>query len=191
MLSSLSIPFWSESSTVSGRKSGRAASAADSVSYVLTQKRIRSTGPTSSGSSVARTPTVNDPTSLHSTVRPRARNASNCVPRAMKATSSPARAKRPPKYPPVPPAPTTAMRIADLLLLHFHGASRENCYGQNSDRRSQTPRPKCVFSVPPCCKQGYPSTQASLRKPGPPDVRREERPLPQAAHGDEAESELL
>src|SRR5215212_5805434 len=35
----------------------------------------------------------------------------------MKVTSCPARARRPAKQPPVPPAPTTAMRMANLLLL--------------------------------------------------------------------------
>src|SRR5215472_18054927 len=37
--------------------------------------------------------------------------AARCGPRAMKATSSPAWASLAPKYPPIPPAPKTAMRI--------------------------------------------------------------------------------
>jgi hypothetical protein len=69
---------------------------------------------------VARTDVLNVPARLESTMRPRVRRASNCVPRAMKATSPPARASSPPKYPPVPPAPTTAMRMANLLLQYVY-----------------------------------------------------------------------
>src|SRR5438445_1171111 len=85
------------------------------VSYVLTQNSTRSTGPISWGSLVAWTGSENVPARRDFTVRPCVRRASNCVPRARKLTSSPALARSPPKYPPVPPAPMTTIRICSLL----------------------------------------------------------------------------
>src|SRR6266849_3156273 len=85
------------------------------VSYVLTQNNTRSTGPISCGSLVAWTGSENVPARRDFTVRPCVRRASNCVPRARKLTSSPALARSPPKYPPVPPVPMTTIRICSLL----------------------------------------------------------------------------
>src|SRR6476620_8865351 len=47
--------------------------------------------------------------------RPWSRIAARCSPRAMNVTSTPAAASRPPKYPPTPPLPTIAIRMARIL----------------------------------------------------------------------------
>ncbi len=113
--SAASIPFWIGSTTVSGPMKWPIPALAALVSYVLTQNSTRSTAPISCGSLVAWTGSVNVPARRDFTVRPCVRRASNCVPRARKVTSSPALASSPPKYPPVPPAPMTLIRICSLL----------------------------------------------------------------------------
>ena len=94
--STLSTPFCSVSTPVAGPTSGRAASAARSVSYSLTAKITSSTGPIAAGSSVASAgQSVRSPRAL-AIRRPCARIAARWAPRAMKATSWPLAASRPP-----------------------------------------------------------------------------------------------
>src|SRR5215469_7657593 len=108
--SSLSTPFCSEMTAVPPPTSGLNRAAAASVSKVLTQKSTKSHGPTSAGSSVAGTLAAKSPLTLR-TISPWSRIPCRWGPRAMKCTSAPAWASRPPKYPPTPPAPYTAMRM--------------------------------------------------------------------------------
>jgi hypothetical protein len=85
--------------------------------------------------------------------------ASRCDPRAMKMTSSPARASRAPKYPPTAPAPKTAMRM---------GTSR--CSPQRTQRAQRfllrAPCALCRALTPP--PAAAPRSQvASRRAQGP------------------------
>ncbi len=110
-LSSLSTPFWMESTPVSGPTTGRMTSAAASVSNDFTQKSTRSAGGASSRRSTAGARTVNSPSRTDFTRSPPAWMARRCSPRATKVTSSPARASLAPKKPPVPPLPMITIRI--------------------------------------------------------------------------------
>src|SRR5450759_493365 len=67
-----------------------------------------STGPMSAASSVAASRKVSQPDGP-TTVRPSCRRASRWAPREIRLTSAPAAARREPKYPPIPPAPITAI----------------------------------------------------------------------------------
>ena len=93
--SSLSTPFWTQSTVVSGPTTGRTRSAAVSVSYPFTEKSTRSTTPIVPGSSVALGRTWKSPATLF-TCKPSRCIAARCAPRAMNVTSSPAAANRPP-----------------------------------------------------------------------------------------------
>src|SRR5260221_218160 len=100
--------------TVSGPSSGGSSASAVSTSYSLTVKRTTSTGPIVRGSSVASTrDRCRSPFGL-SIRSPLVRSAFRCAPRATNATSffpGLAAWSRPRKYPPTPPAPTTAIRM--------------------------------------------------------------------------------
>ena len=88
--SAASIPFWSPSTTVSGPSSGSAAAAAPSMAPALTHTSTSSTGPISSGRSVAVTgATVKSPCTL-CTRRPDCFSAARCAPRATNPTACPA-----------------------------------------------------------------------------------------------------
>ncbi len=91
-----STPFCSGRTTVPGPIILRIARAASGTCHAFTAKRTRSTGPVSAGSSVACAGrTTKSPRTL-STRRPCSRIAERCSPRAMKVTSCPAIARRPP-----------------------------------------------------------------------------------------------
>ncbi len=111
-LSSLSTPFWMDSTPVSGPSTGARARAAVSVSKDFTQKSTRSAGASPSRRSTAGACTTHSPSGADFTRRPWRRIASRCAPRATKVTSSPTRASFAPKKPPVPPEPITTMRMA-------------------------------------------------------------------------------
>ncbi len=107
--STLSTPFCSVITRVSGPTSGRIAWPAASVSHSLTANSTTSTGPTVFGSSVALASLRCRSPSVLSTLRPSRLMASWCAPRAMNVTSWPAAASRAPKYPPTAPAAITAI----------------------------------------------------------------------------------
>ena len=97
MRSRLSTPFCKVMRRLSGPISGRAASAAFSVSHSLTANSTMSTGPTLAGSSVTLgLGKCRSPCTL-SILRPFFLMASRWAPRAMKNTSWPASAMRAPK----------------------------------------------------------------------------------------------
>ena len=114
--SGASIPFRRGTTAVRSSTIGRIPEAASGSCQALTATRTASTGPTLPGSSVAEAGRIVKSPSVLRTSRPLSRIASRCAPRAMNVTSSPASASRPPKYPPTAPAPTTAIRMAELVL---------------------------------------------------------------------------
>ena len=92
-----STPFCSGTTQVFGPMRGLMDGATSGTCHALTATSTASTGPMSSGESVALAPaTVKSPWTLL-TRRPPARMASRWAPRAMKVTSLPACANRPPK----------------------------------------------------------------------------------------------
>src|SRR6266849_2915435 len=113
--SSLSTPFWIDSTPVSGPTTGRISAAASSVPKDFTQNSTRSAGGRPSRRSTAGARTLHSPSTADLIRRPSARSAAKCAPRATKVTSSPARASLAPKYPPVPPEPITTMRMGAML----------------------------------------------------------------------------
>src|SRR5665213_1879314 len=126
MRSTLSMPFCSEMTRVCAPINGARARAAASVSHSLTVNSTTSTGPIVAGSSVtAIFATWRLPCGL-SMRMPSRRIASRCAPRATRVTSSPAADRRAPRYPPIAPAPMTAIRIKGLLLSDDAHAQR-NC----------------------------------------------------------------
>ena len=94
--SSFSTPFCRDTTAVPSPTSGPSRAAAASVSKVLTQNSTKSHGPTSAGSSVAAACTSKSPFTLR-TLSPCSRRACRWAPRAMRCTSAPAWASRPPK----------------------------------------------------------------------------------------------
>ena len=95
--SSLSIPFWNDTTAVPGRTSGFTAVAAASVSHSFTPISTRSAGSSVDGSSVAVILVrFRSPRALRTT-SPLARMAPRCAPRATNATSLPTAASRAPK----------------------------------------------------------------------------------------------
>ena len=119
-LSSLSTPFWMESTPVPGPTTGRIASAALSVSNDFTQKSTRSAAGSPSSRSTAATFTTDSPSMADLIRSPCSRIAARCAPRATNVTSSPARASFAPKYPPVPPDPITTIRMCSPLGTTAH-----------------------------------------------------------------------
>jgi hypothetical protein len=113
--SSLSTPFWIESTPVRGPTTGPIRAAASSVSKDFTQKSTRSAGGPPSSRSTAGARTAHSPSIADRICRPLAAIAARCAPRATKVTSSPARASFAPKYPPVPPEPITTIRMRVML----------------------------------------------------------------------------
>src|SRR4051812_32605303 len=115
-MSSLITPFCSDTTPVSGPIIGMIDRAASSVSQSLTDRITRSAMPTLAGSSVAFTFGMwMSPCALLSIVRPFSRIAARCLPRAMKVTSYPAFANRPPKKPPTPPEPIMTIFMKGII----------------------------------------------------------------------------
>src|SRR6266542_490018 len=96
----------------------------------------RSAGKSSAASSVATTAVFQAPSGSR-TSRPRDRIASLFSPRAKRRTSWPARAIAPPKYPPTPPAPTTATLMKPARLGdHIHRIVQESVFRGHPEERS-------------------------------------------------------
>src|SRR3989442_356086 len=96
-LSSLSMPFWSERTAVSGPTTERTCAAAVSVSNAFTQKRTTSATGRSRTSSTAAGRTTYSPSTADRRRSPSRRIAARCSPRATSVTLSPARASFAPK----------------------------------------------------------------------------------------------
>ena len=95
--SSLSTPFWSERTAVSGPTTGRSRSAAASVSNDFTQNSTASAAGCPSSDATAVGQVTDSPSTAERTRSPSRRSASRCAPRATSVTRSPARASLPPK----------------------------------------------------------------------------------------------
>src|SRR5262245_50424845 len=115
-VSTLSTPFWRGTTTVFGPISGFKSAVADCVSYSLTVNKTTSAGPIDAGLSVAFTVATRTSPSGLWMLRPFFRSAFRCAPRATNDTSAPHAARRPPKYPPTPPLPNTAIRMSRQIL---------------------------------------------------------------------------
>ena len=98
------MPFCAGRTTVSGPMSGGSSGAMGMSPCAFTASTTTSATPTSAASLVAKTLAVKSPSGLRTTT-PRSRIAARCGPRAMSATSSPARLSLAPKYAPIAPAP--------------------------------------------------------------------------------------
>ena len=96
-VSTLSTPFWSDTTPVAGPTTGRSASAALRVSNAFTQKSAMSTVGWPASESTASTFAVRSPSTADRTCSPWRRIASRCGPRASTTTDSPARASFAPK----------------------------------------------------------------------------------------------
>src|SRR6266540_1252571 len=96
----------------------------------------RSAGTSSPASSVAMTATFQAPSGSR-TSSPLDLIASRFSPRAKRRTSWPARAIAPPKYPPTPPAPTTATLMKPARLGdHIHRIVQESVFRGHPEERS-------------------------------------------------------
>jgi hypothetical protein len=100
--------------TVSGPTAAANASAAPARSYALQASSTTSNGPrTAPASTVGGERRVTSPKRL-SIVKPVSASRAAQSGRTRNVTSRPASSRRPPKYPPVAPAPTTSMRTGHL-----------------------------------------------------------------------------
>ncbi len=109
---SLATPFWAATTGTSGPAAATSARAAASVSWLFAASTTTSSGvhATSDGSPYTGMRRVTRSCGV-AKVSPRSRIAAPWAPRAIRATSYPLWCRRAPMVPPIPPAPSTTMRI--------------------------------------------------------------------------------
>ena len=110
---SLATPFCAATTGTSGPAAATSDRAAASVSWLLTARTTTSSGVHVSPAGSAYTGICSVTRSCGvAKVRPRSRIASPCAPRAISATSYPLWCRRAPIEPPIPPAPSTTIRMS-------------------------------------------------------------------------------
>src|SRR5690606_7085440 len=128
------MPFCSVTTAVPGPNIAGTSAASAPTCCALSASRTKSCGPASAVFCTARTllATCSVPSSSISR-KPRALIACRFAPRAMKVTSSPASARRAPRYPPIDPAPTPAIFIGSASCLPVLVAQRADPVDRHLD----------------------------------------------------------
>src|SRR5579864_7518652 len=121
------MPFWALTTLVVGPSAAASRAAAGGSECAFSVTKTASHSRSAAQSSVHSGVTAYSP-SASMTRRPSRRIASRCAPRAIRTTGSPARASRPPKKPPMAPAPrmpsftrSGAKLLGDEAPLHLAG----------------------------------------------------------------------
>ena len=129
------MPFWADTTAVSGPMSGLSCGAIAVRLCALTVRNRKSTAPTASGSSVADGWACNSPWAVR-TVTPLACIAFRWGPRAMRVTFCPARASFAPRNAPIAPAPYMASLTETPLGEVFLGGRALQELARARDRHS-------------------------------------------------------